>query len=300
MRAYRWILSKMKNIPGKSCRNKNVYFRFSSFFPNIMPFMRQCRIKRGRYRQATDDNIIPRMLRFACWMTKTTDTHSECVMVAAFPRKQWLNERPSLLRYTNNVYLFYFILCYFMLFYFIIFFFILCYFILFYVILWYFMLCYFILCYFILRYFILFYFILFYFILLQYPCTCFGCLLRPSSGIRKTVVAIPLAALIFFLLSVLLHVLVLILLHPVCLTSCKYVIVLRVCLDSWWSYRGFSSKIYCSGMVCHCRLLLLLHVLLLLLLHPYTSDIFLVILLTSLMLILIYSWLQLLQILLQN
>jgi hypothetical protein len=31
--------------------------------------------KYGRTRQATDDNIIQRM-RFACWITKATDTHS--------------------------------------------------------------------------------------------------------------------------------------------------------------------------------------------------------------------------------
>jgi hypothetical protein len=32
--------------------------------------------KYGRAGQATDDNIIRRML-FACWITKATDTHSE-------------------------------------------------------------------------------------------------------------------------------------------------------------------------------------------------------------------------------
>jgi hypothetical protein len=32
--------------------------------------------KEGRDRQATDDNTIRRM-RFACWITKATDTHSE-------------------------------------------------------------------------------------------------------------------------------------------------------------------------------------------------------------------------------
>ena len=32
------------------------------------------------------DNIIQRM-RFACWITKATDTHSECVILIAFPRQ---------------------------------------------------------------------------------------------------------------------------------------------------------------------------------------------------------------------
>jgi hypothetical protein len=37
----------------------------------------------GTARQATDDNIIRRM-RFACWITKTTDIHSEYVILIAF------------------------------------------------------------------------------------------------------------------------------------------------------------------------------------------------------------------------
>jgi hypothetical protein len=44
------------------------------------------------------DNIIRRM-RFACWITKATDTNSEYVILIAFPRRQWLHERASILRY---------------------------------------------------------------------------------------------------------------------------------------------------------------------------------------------------------
>jgi hypothetical protein len=51
--------------------------------------------KCGTTRQATDDNIIRRM-RFACWVTKATDTHSEYVILLAFPRQEWLRERASL------------------------------------------------------------------------------------------------------------------------------------------------------------------------------------------------------------
>jgi hypothetical protein len=39
-------------------------------------------------------------MRFACWITKATDTHSEYVMLIAFPRQQLLRERSSFLRYT--------------------------------------------------------------------------------------------------------------------------------------------------------------------------------------------------------
>jgi hypothetical protein len=52
--------------------------------------------KYGTARQATDDNIIRRM-RFACWITKATDTHSEYVIPIGFPRQQWLRERSSML-----------------------------------------------------------------------------------------------------------------------------------------------------------------------------------------------------------
>jgi hypothetical protein len=37
-------------------------------------------------------------MRFACCITKATDTHSEHVTLIAFPLKQWLSERASVLR----------------------------------------------------------------------------------------------------------------------------------------------------------------------------------------------------------
>ena len=43
---------------------------------------------------------IIRHMRFACWITKATNTHSECVIFIAFPWQQWLHERASMLRYT--------------------------------------------------------------------------------------------------------------------------------------------------------------------------------------------------------
>ena len=36
----------------------------------------------------------------ACWIPKATNTHSECVILIAFPLQQWLYERSSMLRYT--------------------------------------------------------------------------------------------------------------------------------------------------------------------------------------------------------
>jgi hypothetical protein len=56
--------------------------------------------KYGTARQVTDNNIIRRM-RFACWVTKATDTNSEYVILIDFPGQQWLRERASMSRYMH-------------------------------------------------------------------------------------------------------------------------------------------------------------------------------------------------------
>jgi hypothetical protein len=55
--------------------------------------------KEGR---ATDDNITWHV-HFAYWVTEATDTHSEYVILIAFPQQQWLHECTSVLRYTYSV-----------------------------------------------------------------------------------------------------------------------------------------------------------------------------------------------------
>ena len=42
-------------------------------------------------------------MRFACWITKTTDTHSEYVIFMAFLREQWLPNAPQCYVYTYIV-----------------------------------------------------------------------------------------------------------------------------------------------------------------------------------------------------
>ena len=37
----------------------------------------------------------------ACWMTKATITHSEYVIIIAFPQQQWLQVRASILRFNT-------------------------------------------------------------------------------------------------------------------------------------------------------------------------------------------------------
>jgi hypothetical protein len=81
----------MRNISGKRCTENKTYFILNTFF------RKSCRLrdnveKYGTARQATDNNIIGHM-RFACWVTKATDTHSGYVLLIAFPRQQLLRER---------------------------------------------------------------------------------------------------------------------------------------------------------------------------------------------------------------
>ena len=54
--------------------------------------------KYGTDRQPTEDNTIRRM-HFSYWVIKTTYTHSEYVILIAFPLHQWLRESASLLRF---------------------------------------------------------------------------------------------------------------------------------------------------------------------------------------------------------
>ena len=39
-------------------------------------------------------------MRTVCWIPKATNTHSEYVILFAFPLQQWLHERASVSRYT--------------------------------------------------------------------------------------------------------------------------------------------------------------------------------------------------------
>ena len=56
--------------------------------------------KNDKAGQVTDDNIIRRM-RFACRLTKATDTHSEYVLLIASRLQQWLHGRAFVLRHTH-------------------------------------------------------------------------------------------------------------------------------------------------------------------------------------------------------
>jgi len=56
---------------------------FNNIFLKIVPFMRYVEKCIGAI-QAKDGNMIGCMC-FACWVTETTNTHSEYVILTAFP-----------------------------------------------------------------------------------------------------------------------------------------------------------------------------------------------------------------------
>jgi len=93
----RRILPRTRNVSDKSRReNQNTHFKFSNFFENLSLY----KIKWKKYCRAghiTDDNTA----HAHCMLDKkATNTHSEYIILVAFNLQQWLQERPSTLRYT--------------------------------------------------------------------------------------------------------------------------------------------------------------------------------------------------------
>jgi hypothetical protein len=71
---------------------------FNNFFSENCAFMRYVE-KYGTATHVTDDNIMWRM-RFACCITKATDTRTTQVTLIALPRQQWSSECASIFLYT--------------------------------------------------------------------------------------------------------------------------------------------------------------------------------------------------------
>jgi len=75
----------MRNVSDQSYReNQNTHFVFGNFFSKMLPFMRKC----GKI---IVEHGIPQMtiwrMPVACWVTRATNTHSECVILIAFPQQ---------------------------------------------------------------------------------------------------------------------------------------------------------------------------------------------------------------------
>jgi hypothetical protein len=101
----RLILLRMRNVSENSCReNQITHFIFNNVFRKTCHLRGNVK-KCCRPGEAADDNIT-RSMRFACQVTKATDTHSECVIFIVLSRQQYLRECASMSRYTNIARLF--------------------------------------------------------------------------------------------------------------------------------------------------------------------------------------------------
>ena len=54
-----------------------------------------------KYYRAGQTSVTIWRMRVACWMPKATNTHSEYVILIAFPLQQWLQDSASLLRHNT-------------------------------------------------------------------------------------------------------------------------------------------------------------------------------------------------------
>jgi hypothetical protein len=94
----RSVLLRMKNVSVRNYKDQNTHFMFTIFFSRAVPCMRLCG-KYGAYSQAKD-GIKIMCKRLICWIIKTTNTHSDYVIVVYFSREKWFCERASVLLYT--------------------------------------------------------------------------------------------------------------------------------------------------------------------------------------------------------
>jgi hypothetical protein len=88
---------RMRNVSDKSCRgNQNARFILNNihFFENPAFYGIMWR---NMLQPDRPQNTIWRM-RIECWIPKATNTHSQYVILIAFPLQQWLFERAPTLR----------------------------------------------------------------------------------------------------------------------------------------------------------------------------------------------------------
>jgi hypothetical protein len=86
----KWEMLQTKGVE----KMKKTHFRFLNFFYHksfrLWNNVEKCEMNRGRPQMAI------RRMRIAFWVPKVTNTHSEYVILIAFPQKQWLHERATI------------------------------------------------------------------------------------------------------------------------------------------------------------------------------------------------------------
>ena len=90
---------RILKVSEKFCREiRNTRFIFHNFF------FRKSRLYEIIWKHVGQKTCHRwRLMRNACWIPKATNTHSEYVILIAFPLQQLLHELASTLRYTHTV-----------------------------------------------------------------------------------------------------------------------------------------------------------------------------------------------------
>jgi len=93
------VLHIMRTISGTSCReNQNTHFVFN----NILPPSENHAGYEIEWKNIADPDR-PQMtvwcLCIACWIPKSTNTHSGCVIIIALPLQQWFHKCTTMLHY---------------------------------------------------------------------------------------------------------------------------------------------------------------------------------------------------------
>jgi len=102
-------LRSMRSVPGESCTAKQNTF-YALLPPPPTPEYRAIYENVENYCVLYRPQMTVCRIRIACWVRGATNTHSEYIILFAFPLQKWLHECTSLLRYTciaclvNNIF----------------------------------------------------------------------------------------------------------------------------------------------------------------------------------------------------
>jgi hypothetical protein len=92
MTLYRLLLLKIYNISDESCReNQNTQFMITTIFS---PQKLRCLRDNVEEVQSIRQQMTKRPMSVACCEPESTNTHSEHILITAFPLQNLLRERP--------------------------------------------------------------------------------------------------------------------------------------------------------------------------------------------------------------
>jgi len=92
------VLFGMRNVSDKSLKKKlkHVLYSIAFLFENRAVFERMWK----NFVEPSRPQMTIWRMRITCWIPRTTNTHSEYIILIALPLQQWLQKRASLLHFT--------------------------------------------------------------------------------------------------------------------------------------------------------------------------------------------------------